>query len=544
MMEKKSENTEINKKEKKFKRKQDVKSLFSNSFVKKEKIKVGNLIPNKIKNFEDYINISFLFRQKCIEKKIILKILDSCITEIEKYCQNLAFETSGLLLGKIIDEKEYVILEVSDGGKNERRSWASVTPDKDYFDHKIEDAERRGLVYLGEWHKHPGYITHPSGGDNQTIKAIFKKCPQLSDFIMFIVINNHQNKFDFFAYYFNRNSFLSNQIDFIIIESTQLRAQMKEGKYVEKESLKEEQEISIEELLMKEHFPTLKLIKTTYGMKWKGNLFGIKTIIEKTDNNIKVTLYENGQNSPNIYILKQKLYPIHLIWLDKLYKLILKSLSLQPIWFIKLNKSMQKSLPTYLICLSKIYKKISKLLSTYLIWMHKKYDLNQKSLPMHLIWLEARILQKIKSNLNESSIFLQKISMINRELETNETQNDKKIIRQWYKSEKGQKYLTRQKQMLRYIKLLPSRYQFSIIKGSKNLRFKGLLDKVKDLNLIIDFPKNFLEENIFPIINFHKDFKKFQLSEQAMYEIRGETEIFRIFLNIHNLNISGVDIYE
>ncbi len=79
-------------------------------------------------------------------------------------------ETGGLLLGRKLPDNVFLVLQATNGGPNAKRSRSSFSPDTEYLNRCIERAERAGILFLGQWHLHPGSISKPSGGDERTIE--------------------------------------------------------------------------------------------------------------------------------------------------------------------------------------------------------------------------------------------------------------------------------------------------------------------------------------------------------------------------------------
>lgn len=82
-------------------------------------------------------------------------------------------ECAGLLLGHSKENGTQIhVVRSSASGPQAEHGAAYIRPDTDFFNEIIEDAEKEGLTFLGEWHKHPGWISEPSNGDIRTIQEI------------------------------------------------------------------------------------------------------------------------------------------------------------------------------------------------------------------------------------------------------------------------------------------------------------------------------------------------------------------------------------
>ena len=87
-----------------------------------------------------------------------------------------SFETGGLLLGekKIIDgQYSFIIRKTTGPGVNAEFSTHHFIPDVDFYKQELKsELYLNGLIYLGEWHKHPGSFDQPSCTDLETMKDI------------------------------------------------------------------------------------------------------------------------------------------------------------------------------------------------------------------------------------------------------------------------------------------------------------------------------------------------------------------------------------
>jgi len=85
-------------------------------------------------------------------------------------------ETGGLLLGekKLCGDSYLILIKKATGpGANAEFSPSHFSPDIDYYKSKMRfQLYRNGLVYVGEWHKHPGSFDQPSFTDLNTMKEI------------------------------------------------------------------------------------------------------------------------------------------------------------------------------------------------------------------------------------------------------------------------------------------------------------------------------------------------------------------------------------
>ncbi len=87
-----------------------------------------------------------------------------------------SLETGGGLFGKE-QRNHFTVLEATGPGTHYDASDVHFTPNTEVLHRQIDDAERRGLVYLGEWHRHPGTLTVPSDGDMRTFAHMLDQMP-------------------------------------------------------------------------------------------------------------------------------------------------------------------------------------------------------------------------------------------------------------------------------------------------------------------------------------------------------------------------------
>jgi proteasome lid subunit RPN8/RPN11 len=85
-------------------------------------------------------------------------------------------ETGGGLFGHE-NRGRFTALEATGPGPHYDASGIHFTPNTELLHRQIDDAEHRGLVYLGEWHRHPGSLTVPSNGDMLTFSLMLEQMP-------------------------------------------------------------------------------------------------------------------------------------------------------------------------------------------------------------------------------------------------------------------------------------------------------------------------------------------------------------------------------
>ncbi len=80
-------------------------------------------------------------------------------------------ETGGILLGHILSEGDWIVLEVLPPGLNAIHQRAYFEPDSDFVNYLIDSVSRqykKELKILGLWHRHPGSMDVFSGMDDDT----------------------------------------------------------------------------------------------------------------------------------------------------------------------------------------------------------------------------------------------------------------------------------------------------------------------------------------------------------------------------------------
>ena len=120
--------------------------------------------------------------KKVVEKfsnTIIPKIMvapDVINTIKEETLKYGSFETGGLLIGEkslMNDEYSIIVKKATGPGNNSQHSTHNFIPDVEHYQSEMRtELYRNGIVYIGEWHKHPGSFDEPSGTDLNTMKQI------------------------------------------------------------------------------------------------------------------------------------------------------------------------------------------------------------------------------------------------------------------------------------------------------------------------------------------------------------------------------------
>lgn len=113
-----------------------------------------------------------------------------------------SLETGGGLFGNE-QRNRFTVLEATGPGPHYGASGVHFTPNIALLHAQIDDAERRGLVYLGEWHRHPGSLTVPSDGDMQTFAHMLDRMPV--DSLLMVIATKNGLGIDLHAYVARRD---------------------------------------------------------------------------------------------------------------------------------------------------------------------------------------------------------------------------------------------------------------------------------------------------------------------------------------------------
>lgn len=149
-----------------------------------------NIMGKKIKNKKTRTNSFELIPRVLIAPEVATKIRQTAIASGR-------FETGGLLLGekKIINsEYAFIIRKATGPGSNAEFSSHHFKPDVDYYKEELrKELHLNGLIYLGEWHKHPGSFDEPSCTDLETMKDITSD-DQTKDLVAIIATTLYQTR--------------------------------------------------------------------------------------------------------------------------------------------------------------------------------------------------------------------------------------------------------------------------------------------------------------------------------------------------------------
>jgi len=132
-----------------------------------------------------------------------------------------SFETGGLLIGEksmLNNEYNIVIKKATGPGTKSEHSPHNFLPDVEHYQKEMRtELYRNGIIYVGEWHKHPGAFDQPSMTDLDTMKEITSD-DNTKDVIAVIAtkpsLNGHGEnpnmvKANFYYYQRGMNNFIS-----------------------------------------------------------------------------------------------------------------------------------------------------------------------------------------------------------------------------------------------------------------------------------------------------------------------------------------------
>jgi integrative and conjugative element protein (TIGR02256 family) len=95
-------------------------------------------------------------------------------------------EAGGQLFGRLA-ENTVTVVRATGPRPTDIRTRYSYQPDRKAEQAEIDDAHRRGLFFLGDWHTHPESVPNPSPQDLHSITESFKKSTHhLNGFLLVI----------------------------------------------------------------------------------------------------------------------------------------------------------------------------------------------------------------------------------------------------------------------------------------------------------------------------------------------------------------------
>ncbi|NUM36369.1 MAG: ThiF family adenylyltransferase [Candidatus Brocadiae bacterium] len=146
-------------------------------------------------------------------------------------------ETGGLLLGKVCRSetgRSFIITQVTGPGPNAVLSENSFLPDMEYY--RKARVEHPHLVYLGEWHKHPGCHKGYSHQDFYQVQKILDQ-ENRQEFLCCICSIGQEKTIEMQCFYLNQelNQFLSLSYSMLMeLQDQRIRSIFVEDKVLEK----------------------------------------------------------------------------------------------------------------------------------------------------------------------------------------------------------------------------------------------------------------------------------------------------------------------
>lgn len=96
-------------------------------------------------------------------------------------------ETGGVLLGRYLPDNRAVVVDATEPGPNAEHYSGEFAPDVDHAQARLDNLrEKWDIFWIGTWHKHPGHMNSPSGGDVRQMRE-FINDPETLDSITAII---------------------------------------------------------------------------------------------------------------------------------------------------------------------------------------------------------------------------------------------------------------------------------------------------------------------------------------------------------------------
>lgn len=101
-------------------------------------------------------------------------------------------ETGGVLLGRYLPDNRVVVVDATEPGPNADHYSAEFAPDVDHAQTRLDNLrEEWDIFWIGTWHKHPGHMNSPSGGDVRQMRE-FIRDPETLDSITAIITTEEE----------------------------------------------------------------------------------------------------------------------------------------------------------------------------------------------------------------------------------------------------------------------------------------------------------------------------------------------------------------
>lgn len=152
-------------------------------------------------------------------------------------------ETGGFLFGYLIDNDNIAIIKVTGPGNNAEHGRVHFSPDFNAAQQILNKTRRKyNVFYIGEWHKHPRFISPSSGDISQIIEKI-NDDDNIGFFIMLIT----NDEIEVGAYYMDKEHKQLEDVELEIIEDDQVWKNI-ENRLLIKEKNNNELEIELNNL--------------------------------------------------------------------------------------------------------------------------------------------------------------------------------------------------------------------------------------------------------------------------------------------------------
>lgn len=96
-------------------------------------------------------------------------------------------EAGGQLFARVFRYEIY-IAEATGPRTSDRRTRLSYRPDRKLEQAEIDESQRRGLVFVGDWHTHPELMPEPSTQDLVSISECFRKSFHYLNAFLLVVV--------------------------------------------------------------------------------------------------------------------------------------------------------------------------------------------------------------------------------------------------------------------------------------------------------------------------------------------------------------------
>ncbi len=108
-----------------------------------------------------------------LQVSIATTAYETIVKESKQYQEH---ETGGILVGKRLNEQEFLIVAATGAGPKADHQAHTFAPDIEFVNMELRRIREvyTGVDYVGVWHKHPAFVDHPSGGDLKQARKILE----------------------------------------------------------------------------------------------------------------------------------------------------------------------------------------------------------------------------------------------------------------------------------------------------------------------------------------------------------------------------------